>query len=63
VRLLTDREAAKYLGASRSYVRALVARGAIRRVDLPATNGHGGRARLLRVDLRDLDAFVDSMKA
>ena len=61
-RLLTDVEAARYIGASRSYVRALVSRGVVRRVELPPTDGTGGRARMLRIDVRDLDAFVERMK-
>ena len=61
-RLLTDKEAADYIGASRSYVRALVANGKLPRVELPATNGSDGRARMLRIDIRDLDRFVDLLK-
>jgi excisionase family DNA binding protein len=61
-RLLSDREAAQYIGASRSYVRALVANGVLRRVELPATDGNGGRARMLRLDVTDLDRFIDSLK-
>jgi excisionase family DNA binding protein len=60
-RLLTDREAARYIGASRSYVRALIASGTLQPVRLPATNG-GGPARLLRLDVRDLDRWIDALK-
>jgi hypothetical protein len=61
-RLFSDVEAARYIGASRSYVRALVSRGVLRRVELPATDSSSGRARMLRLDVRDLDAFVDRLK-
>lgn len=61
-RLVTDTGAAEYLNASRSYVRALIANGVLRRVELPPTDGTRGRARMLRIDIRDLDAFVDRMK-
>lgn len=60
-RLFTDVEAASYIGVSRSYVRALVANGDLPRVELPATDGRGV-ARMLRIDVRDLDAFVARMK-
>jgi excisionase family DNA binding protein len=60
-RLLTDDEAATYIGASRSYVRALIERGVLRRVELPTTDGSAGRARLLRLDVRDLDLWLDSL--
>jgi excisionase family DNA binding protein len=62
-RLLDDREAAAYIGASRSYVRALIARGALRRVELPATDGNGGRARMLRIDVQELDGWIERLKA
>ena len=44
--------------------RDLIARGLLRRVELPPTTGPptSGRARLLRLDVRDLDALIDSMK-
>jgi hypothetical protein len=61
-RLLSDIEAGDYIGASRSYVRALVANGVLRRIELPATNGTSGRARMLRLDVRDLDAWIDQRK-
>jgi hypothetical protein len=61
-RLLDDRGAAAYLGVCRSYVRSLVARGVLRRVELPATDGNGNPARVLRLDVKDLDALVDRMK-
>ena len=61
-RLLSDREAAQYIGSSRSYIRALVSNGVLRRVELPATNGDARAARMLRLDIRDLDRFVDSLK-
>lgn len=57
-RLLTDREAADYIGVSRSFVRALVANGVLPRVDLPTASGDGRAARLLRIDVADLDALV-----
>jgi len=61
-RLLDDKQAASYLGVSRSYLRAQVAAGRIPRVQLPSVDGER-RARLLRIDIRDLDRLVDSMKA
>ena len=61
VRLLTDEEAAAYTSTSKSYVRALLDRGVLRRVELPSASGTGGRARLLRIDVRDLDAWIDSL--
>jgi hypothetical protein len=61
-RLLTDKEAGDYIGASRSYVRALVANRVLQRVELPATNGDAQTARMLRFDIRDLDRFVDALK-
>ena len=61
-RLLTDAEAATYINASRSYLRALVANGVIKRVGLPPTDGGRGRARMFRIDVRDLDALVDRSK-
>jgi hypothetical protein len=60
-RLLSDEESAAYLGVSKSYVRALIDRGVLKRVDLPTINGPPGSARLLRLDVRQLDAFVDSL--
>ena len=62
VRLLSDKGAALYLGVSRSYVRALVARGVLHRVNLPATDNDNTDARMLRIDVRDLDAWIDRMK-
>lgn len=61
VRLLDDKEAARYIGVSRSYLRAQVAAGRIPRVELPSVDGER-RARLLRVDVRDLDCWIDAMK-
>jgi excisionase family DNA binding protein len=61
-RLLSDEQAAEYVDASASYVRALVANGIIRRVELPATNRIGVRARLWRIDVRDLDAWLEGLK-
>ena len=60
-RLLTDEQAADYIGTSKSYVRAQVAAGHIPRVELPSVDGER-RARLLRIDRADLDAFVERMK-
>ena len=60
-RLLTDEQSGDYTGTSKSYIRALAERGVLRRVALPATNGTPGRARLLRFDVRDLDAWIDSL--
>lgn len=61
-RLLSDIQAASYLGVSRSAVRALVANGDLRRIVLPSTNGRGQAARLLRIDLKDLDRFIEKSK-
>jgi hypothetical protein len=61
-RLLDDRQAADYIGVSRSYLRAQVAAGRIPRVELPSIDG-SRRARMLRVDVRDLDLWIDRMKA
>jgi hypothetical protein len=60
-RLLTDEEAGGYTGTSKSYIRSLAASGTLKRVELPTTNGTPGRARLLRFDVRDLDAWIDSL--
>jgi hypothetical protein len=62
-RLFTDVEAAAYLTMSRSAVRALVANGDIKRVQLPSTDGQGRAARVLRIDRKDLDAFIERSKA
>lgn len=62
VRLLSDQGAADYLGVSRSYVRALLARGVLHRVKLPATDNDKADARLLLIDVRDLDAWIDRLK-
>jgi hypothetical protein len=61
-RLLDEDQAADYIGASPSYVRALVACGRLTRVELPATDGRGGRARMSRFDVQDLDEFVRRLK-
>jgi helix-turn-helix protein len=60
-RLLSDIEVATYLGASKSYVRLLIDRGVLKRVELPTADGSPGRARLLRIDVRDLDLWIDSL--
>jgi excisionase family DNA binding protein len=60
-RLLTDEQAADYLGVSRSYVRALLARGALKTIELPSANGTEPRARLVRLDVRDLDTWLDAL--
>jgi excisionase family DNA binding protein len=60
-RLMTDAEAAYYIGASKSYVRALIERGVLRPVELPTTDGKAGRARLLRLDKNDIDKWLDSL--
>lgn len=60
-RLVTDEGAGDYTGTSKSYIRALVERGVLRRVELPTTDGTPGRARLLRLDVRDLDIWIDSL--
>jgi hypothetical protein len=60
VRLLDDRAAAPYLGISRSQFRALVAAGAIPRVQVP---GPGGQPmRRLLVDKGDLDRLIERWK-
>lgn len=61
-RLLSDEQAAGYLGVSRSHIRALVARGALRRVDLPAAGDSARRARVLRLDRHDLDRLIETNK-
>jgi hypothetical protein len=61
-RLLDDAAAADYLGVSRAYMRQLVANGSVRRVELPATDGSGGRARMTRIDVRDLDSLIERLK-
>jgi hypothetical protein len=60
-RLLTDIEAAEYCGVSRSYLRAQVAARRIPRVELPSVDG-AQRARVWRVDVRDLDRWIDASK-
>jgi len=60
-RLLTDEEAADYTGTSKAYIRKLIERGVLRPVDLPTTSGEPGRARLLRLDARDLDSWIDAL--
>jgi len=61
-RLVDDRGAAAYLSVSRSYIRRLLARGVLHRVNLPATESDDADARMLRIDVRDLDRWIDSMK-
>ena len=61
-RLLDDKGAAEYLSVSRSYIRRLLARGVLSRVKLPATDHDDADARMLRIDVRDLDRWIDSMK-
>ena len=60
-RLLTDEQSGDYTGTSKSYVRALVERGVLKRVELPTTLGTPGKARLLRIDVRELDRWIDSL--
>ena len=60
-RLLTDEQAGDYTGTSKSYIRALASSGILRRVELPTTDGTPGRASLLRFDVRDLDAWIESL--
>lgn len=55
-RLLTIKEAAQYLSLSVYSVREMIWGGA-----LPYIKREGGRKYLL--DIRDLDAFIDSQKA
>ena len=61
-RLVDDRGAAEYLSVSRSYIRRLLARGVLHRVKLPATDNADADARMLRIDVRDLDRWIDLMK-
>ena len=62
-RLLNDKQAAIYLGVSRSALRAFVANGNLPRVQLPSTDGRKGRAaRVLRIDVEDLNRFVQKSK-
>lgn len=62
-RLLDEPAACAYLGhVSKSYLRALTARGVLKRVELPACDGSGRRARLSRYDRAELDKWIDSMK-
>lgn len=60
-RLVTDREAAEYLGVSRSIVRAWIQGGRIPRVELPSAAGDVP-GRMLRIDRADLDALVTRSK-
>lgn len=60
-RLLTDEQAGDYTGTSKPYIRRLIERGVLKRVELPTTDGSPGRARLLRLDVRDLDQWIDAL--
>ena len=59
--LLSDREAADYLGVSRSLVREWLAEGRISRVLLPHPSGYGYVKRTL-ISREDLDSFIVSAK-
>ena len=59
-RLINDREAAKFLGVSRSQLRALVGAGRIPRVVVPGEDGRP--LRRLLVDVRDLDKLIERWK-
>src|SRR5437867_4499106 len=61
-RLLNDREAAAYLGVSRSQVRYLIANGDIPRVALPAGDGTARSLRRLLIDPVDLDRLIERWK-
>ncbi|MCC7241200.1 MAG: helix-turn-helix domain-containing protein [Acidobacteria bacterium] len=61
-RLLSDEQAAAYLGCSRSLVRAYVARGVLKPVSLPPAVAGNAKARLLRIDRADLDRLIDASK-
>lgn len=61
-RLLSDEQAASYLGCSRSLVRAYVARGVLKAVSLPPAAAGNAKARLLRIDVKDLDRLIDASK-
>lgn len=60
--LYTDLELAEALAVSRSYIRELVARGELPRVQLPETRPQarkrGRPARLLRIHRRDVEALI-----
>jgi hypothetical protein len=62
-RLLRTRDAAHYLSLSAEAIRLLVDRGQLVPVRLPSTRADGERARPLFFDIRDLDDFVDRLKA
>lgn len=60
-RLLSDEQAGGYTGTSKSYIRALIANGVLKPVELPSTDGSNARARLLRLDRLDIDRWLDSL--
>lgn len=61
-RLLSDKQAAHYLGISRSLLRDYVSRGVLHRVLLPHPTGVGYVNRML-LDVRDLDSFIEVLKS
>ena len=62
-RLLDAKAAAAYLGVSHWTIRAYVEKGELVPVRLPAVRRSGEDCRRLLFDVRDLDAFVDRLKA
>lgn len=61
-RLMSVEQAATYLGISTALVRKWIANRDLKRVELPAASGNGERARVVRVDARDLDSWIESLK-
>jgi hypothetical protein len=59
--MLSDDDAAAYIGGSPAYVRALAAQGVLRPVEFPRTDGSPGRARLRRYDKHDIDKWLDTL--
>jgi hypothetical protein len=62
-RLLDVKAAAAYLSVSHWTMRALVEKGQLTPVRLPSLKHKGEDGRRLLFDARDLDAFVDRVKA
>ena len=62
-RLLDIRAAAEYLGGVSTWtIRAYVADGYLRRVNLPSVNQRGVNSRRLLFDRADLDTFIESRR-
>ncbi len=62
-RLLDIKDAATYLGVSEWTVRAWIADGLIKPIDLPTVRKTREKNRRLLFDTKSLDAFVDARRS